>query len=431
MYAFGILNMKLFTDLGEKVEKLWRDGNYDEEDFPSIAKRALQEANLPEKVSAWEVIEWTLGQTHLPEQKDLPGRFGDPPITLYNSPRFHIDTYFWLEGTTSIHQHAFCGAFQVLHGSSIHSWYEFDRKEKVNSFTEIGDMNLKSCELLSVGDAQEIWAGKRYIHSLFHLDQPSVTIVVRTHKSPLFLPQFDYRKPCLAMDPFFEDPDTIKKMQCITALLRSKHPDADDSVSRLLEQSDFQTTYGILSTVRGHTQHNQIDQLFELDAPRDRFDGFMEISRKRHGELSEVFPKVFAHQDKLNEILNRRQYITDAEQRFFLALLLNVVGRENIFKLIKDRFAEADPMEKVLDWIFDLSQTRVLGLKIPNALGVEGFDDFDLFVLENMLKDKSEEEINNALKDDYPSGNVDELSKTLGARIEKLEQAVLIKPLLS
>lgn len=377
------------------------------------------------------MLDWTLGQTHLPEQKDLPGRFGDPPITLYNSPRFHIDTYFWLEGTTSIHQHAFCGAFQVMHGSSIHSWYEFDTKEKVNAFTQVGDINLKQCEILEVGDTQEIWAGKQYIHSLFHLDQPSVTIVVRTHKSPLYLPQFDYRKPYLAMDPFFEDPDTIKKMQCITALIRSKHPDVDKYIGEMLGKADFQTTYNILGSVRGYLQGNQLDQMFNVEGTQDRLSKFMEIVEKRHGEVSDVFPKVFAHQAKLNEIINRRHYITDPEQRFFLALLLNVEGRENIFELIKQKFGDADPMDKTLDWIFDLSQTKVMGSNVPNALGIEGFDDFDLFVFENLLKEKTIDEIGAELKKDYPSDNADELRKGLPERKERLEKSVLLQPLLS
>lgn len=169
--------MQQFQTLGAEIEKIWRDDNYAENVFPQIAANALNEANLPEKISAWEVIEWTLNQTQLPEQKDLRGNFGDPPITIYNSPRFHIDVYFWLEGTTAIHQHGFCGAFQVLQGSSIHSWYEFDVQDKINTFTEIGEIKLNLCELLEVGDVQKISAGRQYIHGLFHLNQPSATLL--------------------------------------------------------------------------------------------------------------------------------------------------------------------------------------------------------------------------------------------------------------
>jgi hypothetical protein len=141
--------MEDFTKLGDRLEAEWRAADYDENVFPSLAAEGLRAACLPQKYTAWQVLEWTLEQTELPKQRDLPGRFGEPPITIYSAPRFHIDVYFWFHGTTSTHQHSFCGAFQVMHGSSIHSWYEFDLKEKVNSFCEIGEMRLRTCDLLN------------------------------------------------------------------------------------------------------------------------------------------------------------------------------------------------------------------------------------------------------------------------------------------
>ncbi|MGI8669038.1 MAG: hypothetical protein ACR2J3_04220 [Aridibacter sp.] len=422
--------MQQFNQLGEKIEEIWRDKNYDEEIFPSIAKKGLAEAELPEKVTAWEVMDWTLSQTNLPEQKDLPGRFGDPPITIYNSPRFHIDVYFWLEGTTSIHQHAFCGAFQVLHGSSIHSWYDFETSNKINTFTKVGEMKLKVCQILEVGDIQEIWAGTAYIHGLFHLEQPSATIVVRTHKSPLHLPQYNYHKPNFAIDPFFDEANTIKKLQCITALIRSKHPDTDKYIKDLLSKSDAQTTFQIISTVRGYLQHNQIDKMFNLDTPKNRLEEFFGVIRKRHGDFADVLIKTFQYQERIGEIINRRNYITEPEHRFFLALLMNVEGKELIFSLVKEKFPEADPLDKILDWVYDLSQTRVLGLNVPNALGIENFDDFDLFILECFLKDMSDNELEEALRAEYPSENAEELLKNIEARKEKIRNALIFYPLL-
>lgn len=419
--------MQLFNKLGAEIETVWRDKNYDEEIFPHLAADALKKAGLPAQVSAWEVIEWAMAQTFLPEQKDLAGKFGDPPITIYNSPRFHIDVYFWLEGTTAIHQHSFCGAFQVLLGSSIHSWYEFDRQETVNAFTEIGNINLKLCELLNVGDVQPIRAGKQYIHGLFHLEMPSATIVVRTHKSPLHLPQFSYYKPFLAIDPFFEEANTIKKMQCVTAMIRSKYERTDEFIADWLKTSDFQTSFHILSTLRGYLRSNEIDQLFNLNATENRFDALMEVVRTRHGERANVFPKVFAHLDRQDEIVRRRSFVTDAEQRFFLALLMNVEGRERIFALVKERFPDAEPLDKVLDWTFDLANTRVLGQNLPNALGIADFDDTDLFVLENLLQNKTPDEIQTILETEYGAGRVENLAE----RVEKIQNSVIFQPLLT
>jgi len=84
----------------------------------------------------------------LPRQRDLRASFADPPLTVFSGLRFHIDVYLWFEATTAIHQHGFCGAFQVLSGSSIHSWYTFESEKKINIFAETGHLGLKVCELL-------------------------------------------------------------------------------------------------------------------------------------------------------------------------------------------------------------------------------------------------------------------------------------------
>jgi hypothetical protein len=421
--------MDLFQSLGAGIENLWLGQNYNEDIFPSLAADALKKADLPSKISAWEIVEWTLNQSELPRQKDPQARFGEPPITLFVAPRFYIDVYIWLEGTTAIHQHGFCGAFQVLMGSSIHSWYEFELREKINSFLEIGDMRLKVCELLKVGDVQAIDAGRQYVHSLFHLDQPSVTIVVRTDRSPLSLPQFAYHKPSLAVDPFYDHETTTRKLQTISALFRAKHPETDRLIGDVLNQSDFHTSFLVLQTVHDWVRSDHLTRLFDHEGPDKRFNGFLDIVRQQHGEKADVFRELFARKAMADEIVNRRGVITNPEHRFFLALLLNVEGRQNIFSLIKQRFPDADPIDKILDWTFDLAQTRVVGMKIPNALGIADFDSFDLSVLEYLLKDVNEKEMADRLATDYP---VDDASNTkLGETLSKIKNSVIFVPLLS
>lgn len=419
--------MDLFQQLGAEIEKLWLEQNYNEELLPAIAKDALKRADLPSKLSAWDVVEWSLEQPELPRQRDLNARFADPPITIFSAPRFHIDVYFWFDGTTAIHQHSFCGAFQVLMGSSIHSWYEWTCREVVNTFAEIGDMNLKVCELLEVGDVQEIWAGKQYIHALFHLEQPSATIVVRTDRSPLHLPQFSYQKPSLAVDPFFEQETTTKKIQIMSALIRAKHPDADRQIADLLNKSDLQTSFSILTQLRHLLRSNQLSQLFKLEGPKTRFDNFLEIVAKRHGPVGEIFKPVFERQDMLDEIVDRRGFVTNPEHRFFMALLLNVDERNRIFSLIKKRFPDADPIEKVLDWTFDLAQTRVVGVETSNALGIPEFGEPEMFVLENLLHGNTDDEIKRAFAEENPDAN----AVDIGESIAKIRSAVIFRPLLT
>lgn len=419
--------MELFQKLGDEVERQWRDANYDEAKLPTIAKDALISADIPSKLTAWDVLEWTLKQNTLPPQKDVRGNFGDPPITLFVGPRFHIDVYFWFDGTTAIHQHGFSGAFQVLLGSSIHSWYEFEREAVINTFAETGKMSLKVCELLEVGATQEIWGGRQYIHSLFHLDLPSATIVVRTSGSPLDLPQYSYHKPGLAADPFFERDEITKKLQTISALIRVNRPDTDEQISNLLKQGDLHSSFLYLSHLHNLLRSNHIAQIFKLDEPKIRFTKFVDLVINKHGTIAEILRPVFAYRDVQEEIVNRRAYVTQPEHRFFIALLMNIDSREMIFKLIKDRYPDVDPIEKVLDWVFDLSQTRVVAIETTNALGIADFGEAEMSALEGLLNDRTDDEIVATFAVENANASPD----TISSALDKIRDAVIFRPLLT
>ncbi len=421
--------MEIINELGNHVENLWREKNYNEDLFPAIAAQALREFDVPHKLSVWEIAAWTLNQTELPQQQDLPARFSDVPITLARFPRFHIDVYYWYDGTTAIHQHAFCGAFQVFEGSSLHSNYEFDVDEKINFFTEIGKVNLKAVKLLKKGDVAEIQDGRNFIHALFHLDQPSVTLILRTHRTPIGFPQFSYHKPTLAIDPFFEDPNLLKKIQVAVMLIRMKRNDADEQIADLLRNSDFQTCYKILSSIRHNLAGNQIEQLF--DVSQNRLAKLIEVVKNTHGKLAESLLQIFAEEQKVQEIADRRSLITDSEQRFLLALLMNLDEKEQIFKMISERFPNTDAIEKILDWTFDLSNTKIIGSNIPNALGIEHFDDHDSMALEFSLKNLSDTEIKEILTKDYGLANADDWLANLPTRREKLAQSIILRPLIN
>jgi hypothetical protein len=409
--GFPKAKIELFTKLGDELEVAWRDANYDELKLPAIAKAKLLEHDLPSKVTPSDVLDWAMFTPELVPQADPNSNFGDPPITVYSGTRFHIDVYYWFTGTTAIHQHGFSGAFQVLAGSSIHSWYEFLPDDYVNVFMEFGKMDLKVCELLEVGAVQEIAPGRQYIHSLFHLDDPSVTIVVRTRKSPMFLPQYSYHKPHLALDPFYVQDSMTKKIQSMLAMLKAKLPDADTKIAKLLAESDIQQTYLLLQNLRAMLRADKVRQMFGVENFDARFNALFAVSKELHGERAERLLDLFEFQDKLVAIVNRRDYVTAPELRFFLAVLLNADGRENIYKLIKQRFPDADPQEKVLDWVFDLANTRVIGVEPPNALGIEGFGDIDLLILEDLLNGKDPAAIGESLT-------------SQGAKIDDLDERI-------
>jgi hypothetical protein len=136
-------------------------------------------------------------------------------------------------------------------------------------------------------------------------------------------------------------------------------------------------------------------------------------------------------QERQGSITKRRGTITKDAHRFFLALLLNVPGRDKLLELVKQRYPEQDPVETILDWVEELGRTRVLGSKETNALGLPEFDDSYVFVLECLLEGLSDEQINQRVAAQYPPDNAAELITRIPALKESLKESSLFKSLLA
>src|SRR3954471_20335408 len=165
-----------FTELGRTVLERWKRENFSLAKFPGIAVAALDERPPAKHVDLPALVRDFLLSDEQPAQTASP--FGEPELVAYHHPRFYVQLLFWTDGTTAIHQHEFSGAFHVMHGSSIHAHYEFENAHPVTPYLRVGNLRMRSMELLDSGRTVSIASGPQAIHSLFHLDSPSVTVVV-------------------------------------------------------------------------------------------------------------------------------------------------------------------------------------------------------------------------------------------------------------
>src|SRR6266571_446328 len=392
--------MQFFQDLGSLVERRWRYENYNERVFPEIAAQALTEMKAVEKVDPWDIINYLHTSTELPPQRKE--KFSDLPVTVFIAPRFYVDVYYWLDGTTPVHQHAFAGAFQVFMGSSIHSRYSFEEAHEVNSHLATGKLRMQEIDLLETGEIRKIFPGREFIHALFHLDRPSATITVRTNQSPSALPQYDYLNPHIAIDPFFKEQTSFKQIQSISLLLRMRHPKIDSIVGELMSSADFHTAFSILSMVFKYLTDKTQERVFGVTDGRERFENLIKIAHKRHGSLADTLLPVFDEIKRKGGIVEQRKYLTSNDHRFFLALLLNVSDRQAILDLVQRRFPQQGAIEKVCEWAKDISALKIPGSNEPNILGVDGFDDSHVFILKQLLKGFSAAQIKEAQQQPAP-----------------------------
>jgi hypothetical protein len=421
--------MQPFAELGALIEHRWRDRNYNESLFPQLAAEALCEAKLSERIDPWEIVRWVHSTSSLPEQMDLDARFGDPPITLFVGNRFYIDAYYWLDGTTSIHQHSFAGAFQVLLGGSVHSRYNFEAEQEISQHFLIGKVNLAEVTLLKQGDIREIIPGREFIHSLFHLDRPSVTITIRTHKVPAAGAQYSYFKPSIAIDPFFENPSLIRQTQTVALLLGMKHPQVDTFIADLIDSADFHTAYCVLKKVFDVLCHRELEELFGVSRSFERFQALLACARRKHGPIADHLLPVFEEEWRQNEIARRRAEIKPEHHRFFLALLMNVPDRAAILKLVQQKFPDQDAVELILQWLRELATTKVFGSKEPNILGFPQFGESHLLVLRELLRGRTKDEIKRKGATALPAAVTQ--YQTIAQSLDQIECQGLLKPILA
>jgi hypothetical protein len=342
-----------FRDLGRSVLERWKRKNFSLAEFPKIARETLEEKPPSDHVDLSVLMREFLLRDDQPPQTQ--SGFGQPELVAFDHPRFYVQLLFWLDGTTAIHQHEFSGAFHVLHGSSIHARYEFDHPRPVTPYFCLGVVRSKSIELLETGRTVSIVSGRSGIHSLFHLDTPSVTVVVRTQHDPGTGPQFNYLPPHIAIDPVHDDSVTLRRRQLLAVLEQTNDPAYPKLVREMIGELDLERGFFILQ--------ESMEYLRDIG----EWKSVLRVFRKKHGSLAAGVVPTLEECVRRDLIKNFRSTTTDPEHRFFLALLMNVPARGHLLKLVAQRIPNVNPVETVLRWAEELAEVSECGMSILDA----------------------------------------------------------------
>lgn len=386
------VSVEIIRELGRQIEARWRTCNYDERRFPDLAVEALENTDSIGAIEPLDLLRWIASESALPRQVDAHSQFSDLALSFYETARFNVSALFWLDGSTAIHQHEFSGAFRVMSGSSLHCRFRFREERLVNRHFRLGTLELDAVDLLSTGSVHPIESHSGFIHSLFHLERPSLSLVVRTNREPGTGPQWSYYRPGIAVDPFFEDSSTTKKLEAVRVLSTFEPEAADAELTRMLDGADLPLTYQLVKALSHQLKADPLEERFAAGRYPERFDRLVEVSRRRHGDV--VDRLVLSAEEDLRQarIITMRALLTRPEQRFLLALLLNFPGKETVLELMAQRYPDRDPVEEFLDRIQDLATTRSLGSPEANLLGIPDFDIEHRAVLRRLLLEGSVEE---------------------------------------
>lgn len=361
--------------LGRHVESLWKKQGYRRPAFPALATKALEQAQLHQALDPRQVLDWCLRSRSLPRQLELTKNFGDPPVTLFwSSKGFLIDAYFWLKPKISIHDHSFSGAFVVLEGSSLQCLYGFDKDESFGKSLRLGSLRLRLQERLRKGDVRPIVSGEEFIHEVWHIGCPTVSIVLRTTTDGV--PQHRYYRDELSLRTSqAKDPGIVKRTDFLHYLHESGSRDSEGRFLELLKDAD---AYSGFHYALAHVQASR---------DTDRALSALRRGPRRHRPWLEALARTFRYERIVKGVDWER--CTDERARFLLALLLSSPDRRSIFALLRQEDPATAPPQQIVRALGRLVRDGTVDFELPPLA---------LDALRLLLEDRSTEEVYEGLR---------------------------------
>src|SRR6185369_7569330 len=155
-------------------------------------------------------------------------------------------------------------------------------------------------------------------------------------------------------------------------------------------------------------------QAFRELGDLDRAGRLVDAARRRHGAVVDQLARALREELRRKKIFRLRKDVHDPELRFFLALLLNLPSQEAIYGLVRRRYPEDDPRERVLVWARALSGVDRIGVDID--------DDLNHHLLHALLDGCKEEAVLSRLRDEFEPEDVDAQIPALQRHCERLRR---------
>jgi hypothetical protein len=250
--------------LSARIDAEWKAAGYKTRDLPRIAARRLTGARPDRGFDLDALADWTLSRSRFPAACNPFGPFGPSTFTVWSNERFFVTVYVYRSPEVEVHDHDFAGAFVNLSGKTLHCTFDFAAAERIDTMVRTGEIRVASVEMIGEGDVRHIEPGSRFIHQVWHLDHPTVVLVIRTLPRTSPQPQFQYLRPAIAMETFREDwrfvsvPDRFRYTRKMTECLRDtakgvgyirqliQRESPWDAASHLLENWRYLRNAGVL-----------------------------------------------------------------------------------------------------------------------------------------------------------------------------------------
>lgn len=190
--------LNIITEIANRIENRWRDIDYSCYGFADIAKDEMLRADL---VNAFEfkLLNQFINRSEI-KAIQIASEFSELHMKLFDNGKFYIEVLNWWDKDTSIHDHGFSGVLLQLEGSALNALYTFEEDATVSHSLRLGSIKLKDIQISNKGDYRVIPCGRDECHAVLHLEQPTISLIIRTHPVVELSPQLNYFPPHLLVD---------------------------------------------------------------------------------------------------------------------------------------------------------------------------------------------------------------------------------------
>jgi len=346
--------------LAARIDSEWKSAGSRVAAFPAIAARVLADAQPHREYDLASLAEWTLSSRTFPQACNPFGPLGPPAFTVWSDGRFFANVYAYTTPEVVIHDHDFAGAFVNLSGTTIHATYEFPDAERVDPSVHVGELAIRDVEVVNTGDVRRIDPGRKFIHQVWHVDQPTVVLVIRTGPLPAPRRQFQYLRSGFATEVFRDEALSLRAPQRfgytrkMAECLRTSPDGGIDYLKLLLRhEQPWDAAWHLLENWRHLRTLGALDDLIRLGA---RHQGAWFSGLSAAGREVDLFNSI----DWSN--------VRSVQDRVALALLLTFQGWRPMREWLERLVPKAAPEDLLVDSLARLGDEGA----IPLQLGAEG-----------------------------------------------------------
>jgi len=346
--------------IGERIDSEWKSSGSKVSALPAVAARVLHDEQPHRHYDLSKLAQWTLSQRTYPQACNPFGPLGPPAFTVWANGNLFANVYAYTTPEVVIHDHDFAGAFINLSGTTLHVTYEFDDAERVDPTLHVGDLAVRDVEVVRTGDVRRIDAGRRFIHQVWHVDQPTVVLVIRT--GPLPRParrQFQYLHAGFATEVFrdasmlLDAPERFRYTQKMAQCLSSSSRDTVAYLKTLLRiERPWDAAWHFLDHWRDLRAIGALDDMLRIGA---RHQGRWFAGLAKAGDEVDLFTSI------------QWSGVRSIDDRIALALLMTFDGWAPMREWVEHLLPDSDPEERFVDTLRRLGDAGAIPLQLGDG----------------------------------------------------------------